>query len=148
MDQLLLTIKQEAEKLYLDSDFYCSEAVIASIKKHIDPSIPEQIIATSSGFPVGIGGSFCVCGAVSGGVIMLGYYFGRTKPKDTKVQKAMALSKELCSFFKEKNKVCCCSVLTKGMKLGSEEHRKQCATFTGDIAMKTAEIILRERVIA
>jgi C_GCAxxG_C_C family probable redox protein len=137
-------IKEEAEQLYRDGDYYCSEAIIATIRKHFDPNMPEEAIAMGSGFPVGIGGSMCICGAVSGGVLALGYFFGRVKPKDTKVKKAMELSKELHDFFQGKNKVLCCKVLCRGMELGSDEHKKQCVAFTGEVAVKTAELIARE----
>ena len=138
------TIAKEAEQLYLDGDYYCSEAIISTIRKHFDPNMPEQAIAMGSGFPVGIGGSMCVCGAVSGGVIALGYFFGRVAPKDEKVKKAMELSKELHDYFQNNHKVLCCRVHCKGMELGSESHLKQCAEFTGEIAAKTAKIIARE----
>ena len=138
------TIKKEARQLYLDGDYYCSEAIISVIRKYFAPDMPEQAIAMGSGFPVGIGGSMCVCGAVSGGVMALGYFFGRVNPKDTKVQKAMMLSKELHDYFQSNHKVLCCRVHCKGMELGSPEHMEQCAGFTGDIAAKTAEIIARE----
>ncbi len=137
-------IKTEAEQLYRDGDYFCSEAVIATIRKHFDPDMPEQAIAMGSGFPVGIGGCQCVCGAVSGGVIALGYFFGRVTPKDAKIQKAMALSKELHDSFQNNHKVLCCKVLTKGMELGSPVHMEQCIAFTGEVAAKTAEIIARE----
>lgn len=119
MDQIKInTVKAEAEKLYLDGDYYCSEAIISTIRKHFDPDMPEAAIAMGSGFPVGIGGSMCTCGAVSGGVIALGYFFGRVNPRDTKVQKAMELSKELHDYFQDNNKVLCCKTLCKGMELG------------------------------
>jgi C_GCAxxG_C_C family probable redox protein len=137
-------IKEEAEQLFLNGDYYCSEAIIAVIRKYIDPNMPEQTIAMGSGFPVGVGGSMCICGAVSGGVITLGYFFGRVNPKDEKVKKAMALSKELYDYFQNKYKVLCCKIHCKGMELGSQSHMKQCAEFTGDVAEKTAEIIARE----
>ena len=140
----LNAIKMEAEQLYRDGDYYCSEAIISTIRKYFDPNMPEQAIAMGSGFPVGIGGSLCICGAVSGGVIALGYFFGRVAPKDVKVQKAMALSKELHDSFQNNHKVLCCRILTKGMKLGSAEHLKQCVAFTGEVAVKTAQIIARE----
>jgi len=75
---------------------------------------------------------------------MLGYFFGRTSPKDDRVHKAMELSKELHDHFQSQNKVLCCRVLTQGMRLGSSKHKKQCVQFTGEIAAKTAEIIARE----
>ena len=138
------TIRCEAEQLYLNGDFYCSEAIISTIRKYFAPEMPEQAIAMGSGFPVGIGGAMCLCGAVSGGIIAVGYFFGRTNRKDAKVHKAMALSKELHDYFQNAYGVLCCRVQCKGMGLGSRIHMQQCAKFTGEIAAKTAEIIIRE----
>jgi len=138
------TVKQEAEKLYEKGEFFCSEAIIATIRKHFAPDMPEQAIAMGSGFPVGVGGAKCMCGAVSGGVMMLGYFFGRVLGKDKKVQKAMDLAKELHDYFQSQHKVLCCRVLTKDLRTGSSKHKKQCVKFTGEIAAKTAEIIARE----
>ena len=104
----LNSIKMDAENLYRNGDYYCSEAIISTIRKHFDPNMPEQAIAMGSGFPVGIGGSMCVCGAVSGGVVALGYFFGRVTPKDDKVAKAMKLSKELHDSFQTNRKALCC----------------------------------------
>jgi len=137
-------IKEEAEQLYLNGDYYCSEAIVSIIRDYFAPDMPERVIAMGSGFPVGIGGSMCICGAVSGGVIVLGYFFGRVSPKDTKVQKAMTVSKELHDYFQTNNKVLCCKILCNGLELGSQEQMEQCAKFTGEIAAKTAEIIARE----
>ena len=143
----LNTIKDEAAQLYVDGDYYCSEAIISTIRKYFDPNMPEQAIAMGSGFPIGIGGAMCVCGALSGGVIVLGYFFGRVKPGDKKVEKAMTLSKELHDYFQSNYKALCCRTLCKGLELGSQKHIKQCAAFTGDIAAKTAELIARELMI-
>ena len=137
-------IKKEAEDLYREGKYYCSEAIIATIRKHFDTNMPEQAIAMGSGFPIGIGGAMCNCGAVSGGVVLLGYFFGRTLPGDEKVKKAMELAKELHDYFESQHKTLCCRILTKGMELGSPVHMKQCIAFTGEIAAKTAEIIARE----
>ena len=137
-------IKKEAEKYYAEGDYYCSEAIVAVIKKYIDSNIPKEAIAMASGFPVGIGGSKCVCGTVSGGIISLGYFFGRTDPKDEQVNKTLELANELQQSFKDNHKVLCCKVLTKNMEMGSDIHMKQCIEFTGEIAKKTAEIIARE----
>ena len=128
-------IKTTAENYYRNGDYYCSEAIVKTIKDEFGVPVSEDVIAMASGFPVGIGGSGCTCGAV---------VFGRTEPKDTKVNKTMALSKELHDTFKSKHKNLCCRVLTKGMTLGSPEHMEQCISFTGEVAEETAKIIVRE----
>ncbi len=139
-------IREDAERYY-NSGFFCSEAVVASIRENFGLDIPEDIVKVASGFPVGIGGAKCVCGAVSGGIIALGMVFGRSKAGDEKVGLCMKLSAELHDFFKGKNKVLCCRVLTAKHTLGSPEHMQQCTRFTGEIAQKTAEIIARELMI-
>ena len=140
-------IKDDAESMFRRGEYYCSEAVIASIRKNFELDMPEEMIAMASGFPVGIGKSKCVCGAVSGGIMALGYFFGRTQgttPTDPKSVQTLELANELQSEFKKNHKVLCCSVLTKGMDMGSGEHKEQCISFTGEIAESAANIIVRE----
>ena len=137
-------IKQKAESYYRNGDFYCSEAIIKSIKDEFSIDISDRVIAMASGFPVGIGGSGCTCGALNGGIMALGLFFGRETKNDPCVNHAMQLSKELHDDFKKTHKSTCCRVLTKGMVLGSEEHMKQCIALTGELAEKAASIIVRE----
>ncbi len=137
-------IRTTAEDYYRNGDFYCSEAIVKTIKDEFELPISDDIVAMASGFPVGMGGSGCTCGAVSGGIMALGLFFGRTQAKDSKVINAMALSKELHDIFIESHKCLCCRVLTKGMTLGSSEHMKQCIEFTGEVAEETAKIVVRE----
>lgn len=140
----LQKVREKAESYYRNGDFYCSEAVVKTIKDEFNIDISDDIVAMASGFPVGIGGSGCTCGAVSGGIMALGLVFGRNTAKDSKVDKAMVLSKELHDYFKENHKSTCCRILTKGMTLGSEKHMEQCIFLTGEVAYKVAEIIARE----
>lgn len=140
-------VRDDAEELFRTGQFYCSEAIVSSIRSNFDPNMPEEIIAMAGGFPVGIGKSKCVCGAVSGGVMTIGYFFGRTKgsnPTDDKSVKTLKLAAELHDWFKERNKVLCCRILTQGMDMASGEHKMQCVRFTGEIAEKAASIIVRE----
>ena len=112
----LQAIREEAEAYYRNGDFYCSEAIVATIRQHFDAEIPIEAVAMASGFPVGVGGAKCICGALSGGVMCLGYFFGRTEAKGEQVNKTM----------------------------GSPEHMEQCIGFTGETAETTAKIIARE----
>ncbi len=141
-------VKQDAEEFYRSGGFYCSEAVVASIRKNLAPDMPEELIAAASGFPAGVGRSKCLCGAISGAVICLGYLFGRTEPStptDPKSANCLNLANELQESFRNNHKgVLCCSVQTKGMDMASGEHKNQCIAFTGEIAAKTAEIAARE----
>jgi len=138
-------ISQDAEDLFRGG-FFCSEALISSIRSNFELDVPEEIISMASGFPVGIGHSKCLCGAVSGGVMALGLFFGRTKQGDSKVEKNLEVAKELHDWFKEANgkNALCCRILTKGFDMSAGAHKEQCIHFTGMVAGKVAEIIVRE----
>ena len=138
-------IKLTAEEYYRSGDFYCSEAVVKTIKDAFGLSVSDDVISMASGFPVGIGKAGCTCGAVTGGVMSLGLVFGRTTPKDSKVDKAMKLSRELHDIFKKSHKCLCCRTLNKYMIMGSSRQMKQCIVFTGEMAQETARIIIREQ---
>lgn len=140
----LKKIRTIAENYYRNGDFYCSEAIVKTIKDEFDLPVSDDIIKIASGFPVGMGGSGCSCGAVIGGIMAIGLFFGRTQPKDKEVVKAMALSKELHDIFSNKHNHLCCRILTKGMTLGSPEHMEQCISFTGEVAEEAAKILVRE----
>lgn len=138
-------IKKDAEELFRGG-FFCSEAVVSAIRTNFELDVPEEVVAMASGFPIGIGRSKCLCGAVSGGVMVIGLLFGRTVQKDPKVEKTLELSKELHDYFKEANgkNALCCRVLTKEFDMGKGEHKEQCIRFTGIVAEKVAQMIIRE----
>lgn len=140
----LKKLRETAEAYYRNGDFYCSEAIVKAIRDALDLSVPDSVIAMASGFPVGMGGAGCTCGAVAGGIMSLGMCFGRTKAGDERVNKVMELSRELHDLFRKRHKRLCCRILTKGMTLGSPEHMEQCIAFTGEVAEETGRIILRE----
>lgn len=98
----LTAIRQTAEHYYSNGDFYCSEAIVKTIRDEFCPGLPDNVIAMASGFPIGIGGAGCTCGAISGGIMAIGMLFGRTEKKDERVNKTMELSRELHDFFEKK----------------------------------------------
>lgn len=137
-------VQYDAEEVFRIGGFYCSEAIVSSIRKNIDPNMPEALIASASGFPIGVGRSQCMCGAISGAVIALGYFFGRNE-KGGDNEKCMSLAHELQESFRDNHRgTLCCHIHVKGMDLSSGEHKKQCVAFTGEMARKTAELIARE----
>ena len=104
----------------------------------------DDAIAMSSGFPWGLGGGGCICGALAGATMCIGYFFGRKTPGDPKINRCFKLSNEIHDFFKEYCGATCCRVLTKGKEKNSPERKAQCTDFVAATVKKTAEIILRE----
>ena len=152
-----MNVKQEVSvrKIIRDAEdnyrggYFCCEALMASIRDNFELDIPKEVIGMASGMAVGAGRSGCMCGALNGGILALGLFFGRTEqngPNDSKVIKCMELTKELHNWFRENNgkKSVCCRVLTKEFDMGKGEHKEQCISYTGLCAGKVAEIIIRE----
>lgn len=141
----LKSVQESAEVLYRKG-YSCSESLVAAIRDCFDLSISKDVIALATGFSGGIGRSGCVCGAVAGGVMSLGMFFGRNELGDSMVEINHRCSKELHDYFKEATgkKMVCCRILTRGLDLGKGEHKKQCTQFVGLVAYKVAEIIVRE----
>ncbi|MDQ0150748.1 C-GCAxxG-C-C family (seleno)protein [Eubacterium multiforme] len=145
MSNDLKNIRETAEKYYRDGDFFCSEAIVKTLKDEFMKELSDDVVKMASGFPVGIGRAGCTCGALTGGILVLGMIFGRSEARGEESAKVLELSKELYDKFIDMNKCTCCKVLTKGMVKGSKEHKDQCVRFTGEMAEETAKIIIREK---
>ncbi len=107
------------------SGFNCAEAVAVATTGSDDPAL----LALAKPFGGGIGGSKCLCGAISGGVLALGYR-GRG-------QQAGALVKQ----FKAAHRVTCCSALSKAYSWKSPEHLGNCRRLTEETADIVAELL-------
>lgn len=123
----------------------CSESVIYAIRKDLDPDIPAGLIAASSGFPWGMGGAGCTCGALAGGVMLLGHYFGRTEPKGAEYAKCQKLTREYHDAFCECAGHACCGAIISGMDKNSDERKAKCTGIVEFAVTKTAAMILREK---
>ncbi|MGO5053874.1 C-GCAxxG-C-C family (seleno)protein [Lachnospiraceae bacterium LCP25S3_G4] len=124
--------------------FACSESVIYAIRKHFNIELSDDAIAMSSGFPWGLGGGGCICGALAGGTMCLGYFFGRREPGDPKIKQCFTLTNELHDYFRTTCGGTCCRILTKGKEKNSAERKSQCTQFVAHTVKKVAEIIIRE----
>ena len=144
----LAKVQADAEESFRKG-FFCCEAVMETLIDHFETDMPHEMIRMASGMAVGVGKSGCICGALNGGVLGIGMFFGRSEqkgPKDPNVMKCMALTKELQAWFRENNtkKVACCRVLTKEFDMAEGQHKSQCIYYTGICAAKAAELIARE----
>lgn len=133
-----------AEKYYRKRKYLCSEAVLSAVNEVVQCGMPQEYIRITSGFPVGMGGAGCTCGAVTGGQCALGLVYGRKKPGGS-YKKAMKVSKELHNRFREKNKSLCCRILIKDYDFGSKEHLERCARVTAETCGMVMEIIMENQ---
>lgn len=118
------TVSERAGRLFA-TGLNCAQAVLQAAGGVDDP----QMMDMAKPFGGGIGGSKCLCGAVSGGVLALGL-----KGKGGR-------SATLVEAFKERNRVTCCSALSRPYKWKSREHLENCRRITEETAAMVEKLL-------
>lgn len=137
------SLRHTAESLYREGRLLCSEAIVYTFNEALGRPYAPEIVKLASGFPVGMGGlgsGGCTCGALAGGVMVLGMVYGRCDP-GSEAPLILEKAKELHDWFREQKGSTCCRVLIRGLEFGSAEHIKQCVSFTGDVAERVATML-------
>ncbi|SUY48418.1 C_GCAxxG_C_C redox family protein [Clostridium putrefaciens] len=137
-DQFIEEVRHTAEGYFERGEFFCSEAVVKTINDMLDKPYDENVTKLASGFPVGIGKSGCVCGAVSGGVMALGMVYGR-EHGEAMQEKMFPVSADLHDHIKGIYKSTCCRVMTRNFEFSSPERKSHCIKITGEVAAYIAE---------
>ena len=82
----------------MDDGFCCSEAIFISVATYFEKEFDTRIIRVATPYRAGIGLSKeSICGAFSGGLLVIGYFFGRDSGSESDVH-----CQELASRFLEK----------------------------------------------
>lgn len=139
-------IQKKAENAFATGTLYCSEAVLQTINEELGFPLPEEVCRMASGFPVGLGTSGCLCGAVAGGEMALGLVYGRVKgePMNEKMFPAAAA---LHDYIKEEFGATCCRVMTRqwaGDNFMSRERAAHCIEITGKVARWVARRLMED----
>ena len=120
-------MKEDVIKYYMNG-YSCSESIVKyAIEKGL---CPEDLLSCATPFSAGMS-SGCLCGAVAGAQLILGYLFGRGNKLSNEVC-ARAKAKELVEEFKKRNKVTCCKALTAGLE--GMQRKEHCCKMVSDAA--------------
>jgi C_GCAxxG_C_C family probable redox protein len=145
-EELAVIIRQRTFNLMSTGRMMCSEAVLSVLNQGLGGGLPPDVaMKVAAGFPEGIGGSGCICGALTGGVIALGLFLSQGNSNSIDRHKAMAASGRLHQDFKSRFGSTCCRVL---IKYGSSEiphYFEACCDRGGWAAEHAARMILAER---
>ncbi len=138
-------IKKDIEQMtftYFHSGFNCAESILKTFLELYSKEPYPDITKFASGFGGGIGGSHCeICGALTGGIIALGWMFGRKDPGDDK-QKAYSSSAEFRNrFLKKFNSTNCQRILDMMEK---QELKLDCKKLTAETAGILYEILQKK----
>lgn len=148
-EEILAAVKKEAEEYFARGEFFCSESVVHTINNLLGNPYDENIVKMASGFPIGMGKSGCLCGAVSGGQMALGMAYGRVHGEPMN-EKMFPLAAELHDYIKEEYGSNCCRVITRqwaGDNFQSPERKKHCIEITGRVAEWVAKKLIEDNQI-
>ncbi len=139
-------IQRRVENLFATRQLACAEAVLCVLNRGFGGELPDALaVRLAAGFPEGMGGSGCLCGALSGAVIALGLFLGRSGPGLGNGRAVKAAAAALQRDFKSVYKSSCCRILTRDLAYGSREHKRHCARISGEAARIAALILLDAR---
>jgi C_GCAxxG_C_C family probable redox protein len=145
-EALAVIIRQRAFNLMSTGRMMCSEAVLSVLNQGLGGGLPpDAAMKVASGFPEGIGGSGCTCGALTGCVIALGLFLSQSDSNLAVRRKAMAASGRLHHDFKSHFGSTCCRLLIKNGSSEFPHHFEACCDRGGWAAEHAARMILAER---
>ncbi len=145
-EDLLDLVQANAEGLFRNGTYFCSEAVVQTINELLGKPFDEAIVKLASGFPIGMGKAGCLCGAVSGGQMALGMVYGRVEGEPMK-EEMFQKAKGLHDYIKDEYKSNCCRVITKewaGDNFQSPERKNHCFKITGQVARWVANELIED----
>jgi len=145
-EALVGLIKAKARNLFLTRQLQCSQAVLCSLNEGLRGGLRRDVAARlASGLAEGLGGSGCLCGAVSGGVLALGLFMGKDGLTLLNASGSSFSTALLHREFSERFGSACCKVLSKKVKNEGKAHFEQCAELTGAVAEIASRIILESK---
>jgi C_GCAxxG_C_C family probable redox protein len=138
-DETVRALAGKARSLYESREMLCAEAVLTALNQGLGGGLdPEQARGLAMGSGYGMGGSGCVCGALTGAVLAVSLFLSKALPPD-QVRQAAA---EAHQRFMAGHGSTCCRVLTKPVKADPAKHFAHCADLTEQAAAMAAGIIL------
>lgn len=139
-------IEEKAQNLFLTRQFHCAQAVLCTLNEALRGGLPRELAARlASGLAEGLGKSGCLCGALSGGVLALGLFMGKSEPSLLNTSDVTSSTGLLYQKFVERFGSTCCKVISKKVRHDTKAHFEQCAELTGAAAELATRIILEAK---
>ncbi len=146
IDQIGLLVKERAGNLFATRQLWCSSAVLVALNQGLGGGLTRDMaIRLTAGLGEGLGGSGCLCGAVSGATLAIGLFLGKGRLSPAGDRTVLAATRKLHDRFRKAFGATCCRALTKDNRRGSREYYRVCTLQTATAAELATELILQQR---
>ena len=124
---------------YHKSGFHCAEAVLKAIVEIYGNGTSHDIPKIATAFGGGIGRTKQeICGAITGGVMAIGFLSGRNEPGVDWADPSEMAAKLKQRFVQEHGTTICGALLAT---FGPQENMMRCKQLSGEVAGMLAEIL-------
>jgi C_GCAxxG_C_C family probable redox protein len=123
--ELSMTPKTDIAAQKFASGYNCAQSVLSSFCNDLgfDENTASKI---ACGFGAGMGRKQEVCGAVTGGIMVIGMKYGQSRADDRDAkEKTYAMTRELMERFEKKHGSCNCRKLLSGCDLSTETGQRE-----------------------
>jgi C_GCAxxG_C_C family probable redox protein len=131
--ELATRAKDYAMDIFKQTDNCCKSMLETSIEL-LDLPLPKEVVHLGSFYRKGLAETGCICGALAGGMMIIGYVL-HDHPN------GLEAAKKFEKKFKEQNRSTCCRVIHKDQGIMNKFTGSGCRTLTGDAAALLFEII-------
>ena len=123
----------------------CSESILHAFNEILNNPLKPESLTIATGFGGGVGHAGCMCGALTGSIMVLGLLKGRLSPAQSRNQ-AYDLAREFHDRFSNEYGATCCRVLNPH-EFESPEHLRRCLKLTGGTAKLLMEFMQEKNLI-
>jgi C_GCAxxG_C_C family probable redox protein len=134
----------ESTAEFCNKGYNCAESIFLTFRTYVAPEMSEDSVRLATPFGGGLGGAGCMCGVLSGAIMVLGAAKGRTN-FNMSTQPSYELSYEFHDQFKAKFGETCCRSLTH--KLSSKEQGEKCYKIITDSAELLMNFLIDKGII-
>jgi C_GCAxxG_C_C family probable redox protein len=123
---------------HFQSGFHCAEVVLKTTMEIYSDKSDSGFIRMASGFGGGIAGTTeDLCGAFTGGVLAIGYFFGRDNPGEV-LSQGGTMIKELKQKFMDEFNHLKCAALTESF---GDDGQMGCVRVTAETTVMVAKMV-------
>lgn len=130
--------EEKALDYFVQEEFNCAESILLSFLKEED----RKMVRLATPFGGGVGRSRDLCGLLTGGVMVIGYFLGREEGEERDMKfKAYDRARDYYLWFEENYRPKCQDILPGDFK----DHREICYALLKE-AVLYLEVLLKENL--